>query len=162
MTERQRIAELYRSVYEGDASGEAWHGAALKPLLKDVTAHEASRNPGVGRHTVLQLVLHLAYWEEIFLRRLNGETVDAPLNSPEDWPANRKVADAEWHAALARLDKAHTALSEAVAQCSDAKLQEKAPGKDYDNYTVIHGILHHAVYHTAQIVLIKKACRHDT
>ena len=162
MTEAQRISELFRSVYEGDASGEAWHGAALKPLLRDVTAHEASRNPGVGRHTMLQLVLHIAYWEEIFLRRLNGETVDAPLNSPEDWPPNHKISDAEWHAALERLDKAHAALSGAVASCPDAKLKEKMPGKAYDNYTVIQGLLHHTVYHTAQMVLIKKACQHDS
>jgi|SRR5579864_191196 len=162
MSEAKRMAELHRSVYEGDATGEAWHGAALKPLLKDVAAHEASRNTGASRHTILQLVLHVAYWEEVFLRRLNGEKVDAPLNSPDDWPPNRKLTEAEWHDALARLDNAHRSLGDAIANFSEAKLQEKMPGKEYDNYSVIHGLIHHVVYHTAQIVLLKKASRRDS
>jgi len=162
MTGPKRTAELLDSVYQGDAKGEAWHGAALKPLLRDVTAHEASRNPGIGRHSILQMVLHIAYWEEIFLRRLNGEVVDAPLNSREDWPENHKVTDAEWRSALARLDKAHSALRDGIARCSDATLEEKMPGKDYDTYAAIHGLINHVVYHTAQIVLLKKALRRDS
>lgn len=156
MTEAKRMAELYRSVYEGDANGEAWHGAALKPLLQDVTAEQASRNDGANSHSILQMVLHLAYWEEIFLRRLNGEIVNAPVNSPDDWPPNHKVTGAEWQAALTRLDNAHSALHKGIAGCSGAKLGERLAGREYDNYVVLHGIIHHAVYHTAQIVLIKK------
>src|ERR1700746_3049479 len=107
MSEVTRIAQLYSSVYEGDNKGEAWHGPALKPLLKDVSAEHASRAPSVGKHSILQLVLHIAYWEEIELRRFLGETVTAPLNTPEDWPSNRKVTDAEWQAALSRLEASH-------------------------------------------------------
>jgi len=156
MTEAKRMAELYRSVYEGDEKGEAWHGAALKPLLQNVTAEQASRDDGGSGHSILQMVFHIAYWEEIFLRRLNGEIVDAPLNSPDDWPPNRKVTAAEWQAALGRLDNAHSALHKAIADCSDAKLEKIAPAKNYTNYVVLHGIIHHAVYHTAQVVLLKK------
>lgn len=73
------MAELYRSVYEGDDHGEAWHGPALKSLLKGITSGQASRSPQGKGHSILQLVLHMAYWEEIELRRFNGEVVDAPL-----------------------------------------------------------------------------------
>jgi uncharacterized damage-inducible protein DinB len=156
MNEAKRMAELYRSVYEGDDKGEAWHGPALKPLLKDVTAEQAGRSPNMGAHSIFQLVLHLAYWEEIILRRLQGEIVDAPLNSPDDWPANRKLADSDWKAALSRLEKSQAALRKAVENCSDEKLEEKVPDRKYDNYTLLHGIIHHCVYHSAQIALAKK------
>jgi uncharacterized damage-inducible protein DinB len=53
MTEAKRMAELYRSVYEGDDKGEAWHGPALKPLLKDITAEQASRSPKRGAQSIL-------------------------------------------------------------------------------------------------------------
>ena len=159
MNEGKRMAELYRSVYEGDAKGEAWHGYALRPLLRSITADEASRKAEIGRHSILQLVLHIAYWEEIDLRRFNGEMVDAPLNSPEDWPENRKINNAEWEAALARLEKSHAAFREAIADCSDERLTKRVPGKDYDNYLLLHGTLDHAVYHTAQIVLLKENIR---
>ena len=156
MSETKRIAELYRSVYEGDKNGEAWHGVALKPLLKDVTAEQASRVPKPGTHSILQLVLHIAYWEEVVLRRFNGEVVDAPLNTPEDWPSNRKLSDAEWQAVLTRLEKSHTALRKAIASSSDDKLGQMVPKRDHDHYTLLHGIVHHGIYHGGQIAAVKK------
>jgi uncharacterized damage-inducible protein DinB len=157
MSEAKRMAELYRSVYEGDDKGEAWHGPALKPLLKDVTAPQASRSSETGGHSILQLVLHLAYWEETILRRLQGEIIDAPLNSPDDWPSNRKLTDSDWKAALSRIEKSHTALRRSIENCSDEKLKQTVPDRNHDNYMLLHGIIHHCVYHTAQIALTKKS-----
>jgi len=162
MSESTRIAQVYRSVYEGDGSGEAWHGPALKPLLKGISADQASRAPVVGQHSILQLVLHIAYWEEIELRRFLGETVTAPLNTPEDWPPNRKVTDTEWKVALARLEASHTALRKAIETSSDDKLKQQVPGRNHDNYTLLHGTIDHCVYHTAQIVLLKKGQRNSS
>src|SRR5579864_5159964 len=122
MNEAKRMAELYRSVYEGDDKGEAWHGPALRPLLKDVTPEQAMHDPKAGSHSILQLVLHIAYWEEVTFRRFNGEIVDAPLNSPDDWPKNRTLTDSEWKAVLTRLRASHTALRHAIEQCPDEKL----------------------------------------
>jgi uncharacterized damage-inducible protein DinB len=156
MSEAKRIAELYRSIYEGDKNGEAWHGVALKPLLKDVSADQASRVPKSGGHSILQLVLHIAYWEEVVLRRFKGEVVDVPLNTPEDWPSNRKPTDAEWQAALARLDKSHACLRKAIESSSDDKLKQMVPKRDHDNYTLLHGIIDHCVYHSGQIAAVKK------
>ncbi|HVH89189.1 MAG TPA: DinB family protein [Terriglobales bacterium] len=156
MSEAKRIAELYRSVYEGDRNGEAWHGLALKPLLKGLTAEQASRASKTGDHSILQLVLHIAYWEEIVLRRFKGEVVDAALNTPDDWPPNRKLTDAEWQAALTRLDKSHVALRNAIEACSDEKLKQTVPKRDHDNYTLLHGIINHCVYHSGQIASVKR------
>ena len=157
MTEGERMAQLYRSVYEGDGSGEAWHGPALRPLLKDVSPEQASRASGPGTHSILQLALHIAYWEEIVLRRFNGEVVNAALNTADDWPANRKLSDSEWHAVLVRLEKSHSALQKAMERCPDDKLNEKVPEREDTNYLLLHGIVDHCVYHAAQIALVKKA-----
>ncbi len=156
MSEVTRIAELYRSVYEGDKNGEAWHGIALKPLLKNITADQASRVPKAGAHSILQLVLHIAYWEEVVLRRFSGEVVGAPLNTPDDWPQNRKPTEGEWKAALNRLEKSHTALRKAIESSSDEKLKHMVPKRDHNNYTLLHGIIHHCVYHSGQIAAVKK------
>ena len=157
MSECKRIAQLYRSVYQGDGNAEAWHGPALKPLLKDVTAELASRTPAIGRHSILQLVLHIAYWEEIELRRFQGEVVDAPLNTPDDWPSNRKVTEKDWQSILSRLDASHAALLKAIERSTDEQLSKQVPGRNHDNYTLLHGTIDHCVYHTAQIALLKKS-----
>lgn len=157
MNEAKRIAALHRSVYEGDEKGEAWHGLALKPLLKDVSAEQAARIPKPGMHSILQLVLHVAYWEEVILRRFNGEVVDAPLNTPDDWPENRKPTEDEWKNVLARLEKSHMALRQAMENCPDEKLGKMVPNRNHDNYTLLHGIIDHCVYHGGQIALVKKA-----
>lgn len=156
MSEAKRIAELYRDVYDGDQNGQAWHGIALKPLLKQITAEQASRVPQTGAHSILQLVLHIAYWEEVVLRRFNGEVVDAPLNTLDDWASTRTLTDAEWRAALARLEKSHAALYNAIESCSEEKLKQMVPKRDHSNYTLLHGIIDHCVYHTGQIALTKK------
>jgi uncharacterized damage-inducible protein DinB len=156
MTECSRMAELYRSIYEGD-NGEAWHGPALLPLLKDVSAEQASLTPIPGAHSILQLVLHLAYWEEVVLRRFSGELANAALNDENDWPRNRPVSAEEWRAALLRLDHSHQALQGAIAGCADARLDDKVTGRDYSLYILLHGIIDHCVYHSAQIALLKKA-----
>lgn len=152
------MARLYRSVYEGDDKGEAWHGSALKPLLEGITPTEASRSTA-GMHSILQLVQHLAYWEEVMLRRLQGEIVDAPLNSLQDWPANHQASDGEWQNMKERLEKSHAALRNAMESCTEAKLRQQVPGREFDNYVLLHGIIDHCVYHTAQIALLKSAKR---
>jgi len=157
MSEGRRMAALYRDVYEGDAKGEAWHGPALKPLLKEVTAEMASRTPNDRSHSILQLALHVAYWEEVVLRRFNGEIVEAALNSLDDWPSNRTLSDSEWKGVLARLEKSHDAMQKAIEACPDKKLTQKVPKRDHDFYTLLHGIIDHCVYHAGQIALVKKA-----
>ena len=154
MSEGKRIATLYRTVFEGDEKGEAWHGPSLRPLLRDVTAEQACCQPKTGKHSILQLVLHLAYWEEIMLRRLDGETIEAALNTPDDWPPNHTLTEAEWKAAQHRLETSHAALQRAMESAFEDL--EKNVYRKYDRYTVLHGMIHHCVYHTAQIALVKK------
>lgn len=157
MDEPRRTAELYRSVYEGDAKGEAWHGLALKPLLKDVSAEQASRVPVAGGHSIFQLVEHIAYWEEVVVKRVRGQIVDAPLNTPDDWPPNRKLSDSDWQRTLHRLDASHLALRKAMEQFREEKLVETVPKRDHDYYTLLNGIIDHCVYHSGQIALVKKS-----
>jgi len=124
MSEATRMAELYRSIYEGDDHGEAWHGPALKSLLKGITSGQASRSPQGKGHSILQLVLHMAYWEEIELRRFNGEVVDAPLNSPDDWPSNRKISDS----GMAECVAASREVTQCAAQSYRGLLRREAQG----------------------------------
>jgi hypothetical protein len=88
---------------------------------------------------------------------VRGEIVDAPLNTPEDWPPQRKLSDSEWQQALHRLDASHTALRKAMEAFPENKLRETVPKRDHDYYTLLHGIIDHCVYHGGQIATVKKS-----
>src|ERR1700682_2510964 len=58
----------------GDAySGKAWHGPSLRGSLRGLIANQAFWRPTEGRHNVLELVLHRAYWKYVVRRRLLGD-----------------------------------------------------------------------------------------
>ena len=159
MPEAQRIAELVRSTYEGDAKGEAWHGPALKPLLQGVTAAQAAQRPAAGKHSIWELVLHIANWEGVSVRRLAGQRVEFDFDTPGDWPRITETSEAAWHAALQRLEQNNKKLRETIAACSAAQLEEKAVNRDFTHYVALHGIVHHGIYHAGQIAILKRALR---
>src|SRR6202023_4185829 len=53
--------------------GVAWHGPALLELLKDVDAVTAAAKPLADVHSIWELVLHVAVWDDVTLRRIAGE-----------------------------------------------------------------------------------------
>jgi uncharacterized damage-inducible protein DinB len=59
--------------------------------------------------------------------------------------------------ALAALDARYEALLRRVAGLGDAQLSQPVVGRPYDVHAMLHGIIHHNVYHTGQIALLRDA-----
>jgi hypothetical protein len=158
LSETARLAELLRQAYDGEQEGgDAWHGPSLRMLLAGVTAEHAARRAVPSGHTVWELVLHIAVWDEICARRLRGELIQATTGSPEDWPAVSGTGEADWQSAVARLVRAQQELVETVRGLPEAKLAETVPGRSWTNHLMIHGTLHHDLYHAGQIGLLRRA-----
>jgi len=145
-----RIEDQLKRAFEGDA----WHGPALMEALQGVTAARAAARPLAGAHSIWEIVLHVAAWEDVVRRRLGGEPVS--LSDAEDWPAAGDTGDAAWTAALEKLRSGHMALRRAVAKLSDARLKEEVPGAIYTFYHLVHGLIQHDLYHAGQIAVLKK------
>ena len=151
MSEVERIVDQLRRAYEG----EAWHGPPLKQILAGVTAEQAARRPVTNAHTIWELVLHISVWESIVRRRLAGEAFEP---SPEqDWPPVGDTSEAAWKKALAELERGHLQLRQSISALTDDQLKNKAPGKDYSLYGMLHGVIQHDLYHAGQVALLKKA-----
>ena len=104
MSEKQRLLQEMQIIEEGDA----WHGPSLKSVLADVTAVEAAAKPLADGHSIWELVLHIAAWEEVFARRLEGQMVKEPDEG--DFPS---VTDQKsWNIVVKRLETAHSRLIE--------------------------------------------------
>jgi uncharacterized damage-inducible protein DinB len=152
------MAALLRQAWQGEPGrDDAWHGPCLRKLLDGVTAADAARRPLASTHSIWELVLHIAVWDEICARRLGGELVEATTGSPVDWPAVGETTDEAWRGALARLARAQATLAEAVESLGDASLEESAAGCSWTNHRMIHGTLHHDLYHAGQIAYIRRA-----
>jgi uncharacterized damage-inducible protein DinB len=152
MSEIRRIKDQLRRAFEG----EAWHGPSVKEVLSGVTAEKAALKAVPGAHSIWELVHHIAAWEEIAFRRVNGEnTGDAP--DEVDWPPVNDTSDEAWGRALAGLDRSNAALREAIAQLDESRLEDLAPGTGYTLYYLLHGVIQHDLYHAGQIALLKKA-----
>jgi uncharacterized damage-inducible protein DinB len=153
-SETSRIADQLRRAFEG----EAWHGPSVLEILDGLGAAAAAARPLPEAHSIWEIVIHIAVWDDAARRRMAGEVVQP--TPAEDWPAVTDTSPAAWERALAHLKRMHQALVAAVAATADARLPEKVPGKEPDYYTLyymLHGIAQHELYHAGQIALLKKA-----
>jgi uncharacterized damage-inducible protein DinB len=152
-SEASRIADQLRRAFAGDA----WHGDSLFEILAGVTAAQAAARPIKNAHTIWELVLHIAAWDNAVLRRLAGVAVE--LSDAENFPTITDATETAWRKALAEVRRVHEQLVEAVSVLADSQLDEVVPGKEGAHYTfyyMLHGVVQHELYHAGQIALLKK------
>jgi uncharacterized damage-inducible protein DinB len=153
MAEATRIADQLRRAFDGGA----WHGDSLFEILADVTAAQAAARPITRAHTIWELVLHIAAWDGVVLKRLSGTAVE--LSDAENFPPVMDTSELAWRNALSQLRRVHEELVAAAAAFPDSRLDATVPGKQLAHYTfyyMLHGVAQHELYHAGQIALLKK------
>jgi uncharacterized damage-inducible protein DinB len=147
------LADQLRRAFEGDA----WHGPALLELLKDLDAAAAAAKPSPDVHSIWELVLHIAAWDDAAMRRLAGEKCQP--TGAANFPPPPKPTEAAWRKAIAQATRTHNQLVKKVAAIAESRLGERVPGKKYDFQHMLHGVVQHELYHAGQIAVLKKAGR---
>ncbi|HEY5074803.1 MAG TPA: DinB family protein [Pyrinomonadaceae bacterium] len=153
MTEIERILDQLRRAFEGNA----WHGPSVREALAGVTAAQAHARPLAKAHSIWELVYHIAVWEGVGRRRLEGDRAPIDISSPEDWPPADDRSEAAWEQAKAALDRGHEALREAIARVPESRLDEPIFEGMSTVYVTLQGVIHHDLYHAGQIAMLKKA-----
>jgi uncharacterized damage-inducible protein DinB len=141
--------------------GRAWHGGPTPSgALRGVSAAQARWKPGRGRHSIWELVLHIAYWDYAVRRHLEP-VAERFRRTPANWPTVPTRADERaWAADRALLADEHARLVRAVRRFPMARWNRKPPeGKRWTCGEMIVGIVAHDVYHTGQIQLLKRLGR---
>jgi len=155
MTEVQRIREQFQRAF----NGEAWHGPSVLKILDGVTAQQAAAHPIPGAHSIWELTLHIAAWENACRRRLEGDP--AQLSDEEDWPTIEDTGEEAWHATQQHLRDNHQALLDAIAALDESNLDRPIIENDETPfssvYVTLHGAVQHDLYHAGQIAILKKA-----
>lgn len=150
-TRIQGIVDQLQRAWDGDP----FHGPALRAILDGVAAPAAFARKLAGAHSIAEIALHIAVWEDVVQRRLGGELIDA-VPDDQDWPPVREQTPGTWQDVQRRLEDAHARLEQKVAAFPEARLGEPVPARDYDVEYMLHGIVQHSLYHAGQIALLKK------
>ena len=152
-TEISRISKMLKHNWEGPM----WYGGNLTTVLAGITKEKAFHKPAAGSHNIYELVVHMQCWRKFVLENLKGNAAySVEINSEIDWPTNYEFTEAAWYSATAELENSQKELLEALNNIEDSKLEELVPGKKFNWYVLLHGILHHDIYHSAQIAILKK------
>src|SRR2546427_4707124 len=125
MTEPVRLADQIRRAFEG----EAWHGDSVLELLKDVDAVTAAAHPIPNAHSIWDLVLHIAAWDDAVRRRTGGAAVT--LSDEEDFPSIKDPSETAWHKALDHIKRALNELVSIEKMIPESHLSESVPGKTH-------------------------------
>jgi len=155
MSETARI----RNQFERAFNGEAWHGPSVLALLDGVTAEQAAAHPIPGAHSIWELTLHIAAWEDACRRRLQGDP--AQLADDENFPPVKDSTEAAWESAKQKLSDTHQRLLAVLTTIDDSRLND--PIIDSSEipfstaYVTLHGGVQHTLYHAGQIAILKKA-----
>lgn len=155
MTEVERIRNQFQRAFDG----EAWHGPSVLSLLDGVTAEQAAAHPVPGAHSIWELTLHIAAWEDACRRRLEGDP--AQLADDENFPPVTDTSQGAWDNAKTKLIDVHRRLLDAIAATDDSRLDQpiidSAETTFSTAYVTLHGGVQHSLYHAGQIAILKKA-----
>jgi uncharacterized damage-inducible protein DinB len=130
-----------------EAWAEGLWAASWPKSLEGLTAEQAAWQPpaapgaGVGpRHSIWQIVEHMIFWRETWLRRIDGGPRQVPKDelAAKNFPQPREVTEAAWGATRRRFEESHELVARA--------LQERGPEADPMLY-----FLPHDSYHFGQV-----------
>lgn len=153
-SEAASIADQLRRAFDGSA----WHGPAVLELLEDIDAAAAANRPIAGVHSIWELLLHIAVWDNAGMVRLTDKKWQ-PTGLANFPAVPAKPTEAAWRKAVAAAKRTHEKLIRTVAALPESRLRDRVPGKRYDFYHMLHGIAQHELYHAGQIAILKKAAQ---
>ena len=153
MSEATTIAAMMKSVEHGPA----WHGPSMADLLKGLSAEEAAQKPIVNAHSIWEILLHVNAWQD-YLVSVEAGGAAAFLEDAADWPpVPESVSDSEWETTQRRFEGGSQEIRELLAHFDDARMRQNVPGRDFPFKVLLHGLVHHNLYHSGQIALLRKA-----
>lgn len=149
--EIDRIKNLLNAAFHGGA----WHGPSVLEVVKDIKPKTAGfRQKNI--HTIAELIYHITSWRIFAVKKIGGDEEFVIDNDKLNWGNLKSIDEFEWETLQMELTLSHDELILALEDKDDSFLDEIVPGTEYDFHTLLHGIIHHDLYHTGQIAILKK------
>ncbi len=155
-TSEQLAQELEKILF-----GEPWYGTPVYTLLDGISFEAAFEKPAGSVHNIAGIVLHMLAWTEEVLDRMNGLTAQSP--SSGDWPEPGEPIEQKWQNYVSDLKLLNVNLLGAIRNFPeeewDLPVKDERniePGTGVSFKTTVEGLIHHDIYHAAQVALLNK------
>ena len=154
---RQQVLSIVRP--KGKKHLRPWHGApAVSRVLVGVNSRIAVWRPYPGANAIRDIALHITYFENAVANRLSG--VDLPVEfdlRKRGWAVTYDAVDErQWRSERRFIEATHERLAEAVTSLDPRRLDQVASEKsEMTAMELIHGIVDHTLYHTAELTKLK-------
>ena len=118
----------------------------MKVALQNLSPEQVSWKGGTQNHSIGELVSHLIFWNEMYLKTLNGEDVsDFEMKNDSTFMVH---SARDWNDVMNKLDSIQIEFGQWIENVSQEDLEEEAV--DILNMTS------HNAYHSGQIIYIRK------
>nr|WP_293301460.1 DinB family protein [Allomuricauda sp.] len=117
-----------------------------KIAIAGLSAEQAMWKDSTENHSIVELVSHMCYWNEVYLKVLAEEDFsELDINNEKTFEV---FSDKEWEQVMVKLDSVQMELERMVENANEEQLSERA--RDILDLTA------HNAYHTGQILYIRK------
>ena len=144
-----------RSLYDK----EQFLGANFKEKLEDVTPEEAFKSPVNGLRTIAEFLFHIIAWRRSVIYRLEGSEYPIVPDSEKDWANIDELKKQGWESLRKEFDESQERCIQALERIDDDFLNTSYGEHGFTYSFLAEGMIHHDVYHLAQIGVVKKLLR---
>ena len=135
-------------------SGEQSHVNPTEALL-GLSWQIAGKAPHSAPHSIYMILNHMIYWQHVYLKRVEGVTVESPSRPSEGWPGAQAPADAAaWDKAVGQFQKELDVAMNMLESRSLAKMIPTFGALTFGEGLALLAM--HNSYHTAQIVALRQ------
>ena len=148
MSNLNEIIKNLKSTFEGDA----WHGPSLQEILKDITAEQSLRKIG-NSHNIAELVHHIYAWRFYVIQHLENKK-DYEVPDDFNFIKIETINDNHWETLKTQLTESQSIILKNLDTADDIFLDEIVEGREFNYAKLLHGLIHHDVYHAGQIRML--------
>jgi uncharacterized damage-inducible protein DinB len=153
MTTKEILLEQFTAAY--DENG--WF-VALKNALNNLTAEQASWKPENLDNSIWEILAHLNFYNDAYLKRFKGITVDySGIENSETFSDAGNISQELWQAEIEKFDVIMTEWRNLLESADEAKFDESVSATNKSSWSslISHVNLHNA-HHGGQIVVLRK------
>lgn len=150
---KEFLIDQFTSNYDTDG----WF-VALKNTLNNLSAAEAAWKPDGADNSIWGIIRHLNFYNERYLKRFKGETVEeSEIENSETFAGVSNATEEDWQAEMERFDRVMNGWRSEFESADEEKFRQEYSEENETTWAEIIGLMntHHA-HHGGQIVILRK------